>query len=241
MLVKTRGIVLRVTKYGDAQQIVDMMTFSHGRQSFILTISRSARAKIKRQYFQPLAILDFEFDYRAKEQLHHFKEVAIAIPFSSIPFSPLKLCLSTFLAEFICFSTRNEVENEHLFQFLVYSILWLDKADGGYANFHIVFMLQLTLFLGFSPNMDENDGKYFDLQAGNFVSCVPTHSLFLNESDSKLMRVLMRLNYETMHVFRMSRNERNRCVQYIIRYYQLHLPSFPELKSLEVLRDLFEA
>lgn len=240
MLVKTRAIVLRVTKYGDAQQIVDMITFSHGRLSFVLTLSRSSRARVKRQYFQPLTILDLEFDLRAKMQLQRLKDAAIAIPFSSIPFSPLKLCLSAFLAEFICFSTRNEVKNEHLFQFLMYSVLWLDKAEGNYANFHIVFMLQLSLFLGFSPNMDELDGKFFDMQAGNFVSQVPTHSNFLSESDSRMMRVLMRLTYDTMHVFCMTRGDRNRCVQYIIRYYRLHLPNFPELKSLEVLRELFD-
>lgn len=240
MMVKTRAIVLRVTKYGDTQQIVDMITFSHGRLSFILTLPRSSRAKIKRQYFQPLNILDLEFDFRPKVHLQRLKDAAIAIPFSSIPFSPLKLCLSAFLAEFICLSTRNEVENEHLFQFLVYSVLWLDKAEGNYANFHIVFMLQLTLFLGFSPNMDEQDGKFFDMQAGNFVSQVPAHSHFLNESDSRIMRILMRLNYDTMHVFGMTRNDRSHCALYIIRYYQLHLPNFPELKSLEVLRDLFD-
>lgn len=217
-----------------------MMTLSHGRLSFISTFSRSSRAKVKRQYFQPLTILELEFDYREKVQLQRLKEAVIAIPFSSIPFCSLKLCLSTFLAEFICFSTRNEVENEKMFQFLVYSVLWLDKADKEYANFHIVFMLQLSFFLGFSPNLDELDGKFFDMQAGNFVSVVPANSHFLGEEDSKMMKVLMRLNYDTMHVFRMTRNDRNRCVLYIIRYYQLHLPNFPELKSLEVLRDLFD-
>lgn len=240
MLVKTRGVVLRVTKYGDSQQIVDMITYSHGRLSFILSLSRSSRSKVKRQYMQPLSILDLEFDYRPKVQLLRLKEASIAIPFTSIPFSSSKLCISVFLAEFICFSTRNEVENKRLFQFLVYSILWLDKAEKEYANFHIVFMLQLCLFLGFAPNLDKNDGKYFDMEGGNFVSYVPTHSQFLNERDSDIMRILVRLKYDTMHVFRMSRKERNNCVSYIIRYYKLHLPNFPELKSLAVLEDLFD-
>lgn len=49
----------------------------------------------------------------------------------------------------------------------------------------------------------------------------------------------MRMNYETMHLFEMSRTERNRCVEIILNYYRLHLPDMPELKSLEVLRELF--
>ena len=49
----------------------------------------------------------------------------------------------------------------------------------------------------------------------------------------------MRMNYDTMHLFRMSHDERNRCVELILAYYKLHVPNFPELKSLAVLQELF--
>ena len=51
---------------------------------------------------------------------------------------------------------------------------------------------------------------------------------------------LMRMNYETMHLFGMSRAERTRCLTTINDYYSLHLPDFPVLKSLEVLKELFD-
>ena len=44
---------------------------------------------------------------------------------------------------------------------------------------------------------------------------------------------------ETMHLFAMSRAERNRCLTIINDYYRLHLPNFPLLKSLDVLKELF--
>ena len=50
----------------------------------------------------------------------------------------------------------------------------------------------------------------------------------------------MRMNYETMHLFGMSRAERTRCLTTINDYYSLHLPDFPILKSLEVLKELFD-
>ncbi len=37
----------------------------------------------------------------------------------------------------------------------------------------------------------------------------------------------------------MSRQERNRCVEVIISYYRLHMPDFPELKTLPILKELF--
>ena len=50
---------------------------------------------------------------------------------------------------------------------------------------------------------------------------------------------MMRMDYATMHLFRLSRGERNRMVEVIIRYYRIHLPGFPEPRSLAVLRELF--
>lgn len=38
----------------------------------------------------------------------------------------------------------------------------------------------------------------------------------------------------------MSRVERMRCLTVIEQYYRLHLPDFPELKSLDVLKELFD-
>ena len=49
-----------------------------------------------------------------------------------------------------------------------------------------------------------------------------------------------RMNYETMHLFTMNRLERTRCLNIMNEYYRLHLPDFPVLKSLEVLKELFD-
>ena len=46
-----------------------------------------------------------------------------------------------------------------------------------------------------------------------------------------------RLNYSTMHLFRMTRQQRSRCVDVILAYYRLHVPDFPDMKTLEVLRQ----
>jgi DNA repair protein RecO (recombination protein O) len=42
-----------------------------------------------------------------------------------------------------------------------------------------------------------------------------------------------------MHLFRLSHHERNRLLEVAITYYRLHLPNFPDMKSLGVLRELF--
>ena len=104
MLTKTQAIVLHSLKYGETRLIVDMFTRSMGRQSFIVSIPKSTKAKIKKQLFQPLSILEIEFDSRPKVQLQKLADVRLASPFSSIPFHAHKLSISLFLAEFLYYA-----------------------------------------------------------------------------------------------------------------------------------------
>ena len=67
----------------------------------------------------------------------------------------------------------------------------------------------------------------------------PLHPDFLGPDEARKIGLLMRVNYATMHLVKMSRTERNRCVELIVKYYRLHQPDFPELKSLPVLKEVF--
>ena len=66
------------------------------------------------------------------------------------------------------------------------------------------------------------------------------HSDYIAPEEAARLTRLMRMNYETMHLFAMSRMERARCLTIMNEYYRLHLPDFPVLKSLEVLKELFD-
>lgn len=240
MEIKTSAIVLQTIKYGDSQLIVGFFTEKLGRLSFMVRVPKSSKGKMKRQLFQPLMVLNLEFDYRPKSNLQRLRDVLIQIPFSDIPFSPYKLGISMFLAELLSYATRHEQANGALYLFIQDSIEWLDHAKGAIANFHIVFMIQLSFHLGFMPNIESGmSGDYFDLVDGCFAAHVPSHVHYLNKEDSMRLVSLFRLDYKTMHLYTMSRMERNRCVEVILEYYKLHLPGFPEMKSFAVLQELF--
>lgn len=241
MIEKTRAIVLRSIKYGESQLIVDFFTESHGRLSFLTRLPKSGKGKVKRQYFQPLMLLNIEFDYRPQKDLQRLSDIGLSVPLMGIPFSPLKISLSLFLAEFLYYATRAEQHNQALFEFLYHSVLWLDGASGSIANFHIVFLIRLTLFLGVAPNVEiKGRGRYFDLKEGCYVDKVPLHTYYLSTTDSERLLGLLRLRYQTMNLYPMSRSERNHCVEVIVDYYRLHVPGFPEMKSLPILKGLFD-
>ena len=241
MLTKTQAIVLHSLKYGETRLIVDMFTRSQGRQSFIVSIPKSVKGKIKKQLFQPLTLLEIESDLRSKLQLQKLSDVRLASPFSSIPFDPNKLSISLFIAEFLYYALRSEQHNEPLFDYIVNSIQWLDAQTDRFANFHLVFLMRLSRFLGFYPNLEHyQSGDYFDLRESVFLSAPPVHRDFLHPQEAEKIQLMMRMDFPTMHLFRMSHQERNRLLEVSLIYYRLHLPDFPELKSVSVLQELYQ-
>jgi DNA repair protein RecO (recombination protein O) len=191
--------------------------------------------------FMPLAIVEMEVDARPTKSLLAVKEARWGYPFRSLPFHPVKCPLALFLAEFLRHALREGSDSEALYAYIEAAITWLDNAERPVANFHLVFLMKLTRFLGLLPNTEEFvRGCWFDLRAASFVAVRPIHPDVLSPEEAEKMAQLVRMNFETMHLFGMNRVERGRCLEVILMYYRLHLPEFGELKSVEVLKELFD-
>lgn len=239
MLETTRGIVLHSIKYSENSLIVDIFTESRGNVSFLVKIPRSKKHPVNSVLLRPLNILELVFDFRVNQNLQRISEMRVAVPYMTIPYNPLKETLALFLSEFLFYALRNESENAALYLYLQNSLEWLDSRDERFANFHLVFLLRLTLFLGIWPNVEEYRwGNLFDLQGGYFCEVQPPHGSYLEPDEARLLPVLVRMNYHTMHLFRMSRNDRARFLEVLNEYYSIHIPNFPALKSISVLREV---
>lgn len=240
MLQQVRGIVLGVVKYNDTSSIIDMYTREVGYVSFWLPVSRTRKSGIRPVLFQALSLIEVVADLRPNSNIHRIKEARPWYISTSLPYDPFKSAIALFLAEFLGRVLRKEEENLSLFAYLTYSIQWLDSCSVNFANFHLVFLLRLSRFLGLYPNTEcYKTGAYFDLLNGCYVTNLPEHSFFLNQYEAGVLYQLSRLNFRSMHLFTMSHSERNQCLDYILRYYQLHIPGFSDMKSLLVLKDLF--
>jgi len=238
--VKTEAIVLHSFKLGDSRLVVDMFTREAGRLSFVVSVPKTSKGKLKKQYFQPMTLLEVECDVRQRVQLQKLKDARLLSTYTSIPFSPEKLALSLFIAEFLYYALHSEEQNAPLFTYICDAMQWLDIAEKGYANFHLTFLMRMSRFLGFYPNLDDyTDGCVFDLRAATFSLLAPTHRDFLQPDDARRIHTLMRMDFPTMYLYRLNRTDRNRIVDVLLHYYRLHIPQFPELKSLSILQELW--
>jgi DNA repair protein RecO (recombination protein O) len=244
-----RGIVLRTVKYGDTSIIVDLFTESHGRMSFMASTSRAKRSVRNVSFWQPLSMVEFSAELLPNGgKLPRPSDVRTYYNYMDLPFSPVKSTLALFLSEFLSAALREEKENAPLFRYIESSLQWLDLAEApaSVANFHLAFLMHLSRFIGIYPNLDINSQLstvncqlYFDLLAGTYCDHRPSHPHFLQGQEAQNLPTLFRMNYPTMHLFRLSRRERQRILQVLNTYYRLHVPQFPELKSLEVLQEFY--
>ena len=238
MQQKTRGIVLRSHKYGDTGMITTIYTEAFGRMSFIMQGIHGKKSSVKGNLLKQLFLLEMEIDYKPGRELQRVKEIKNLSPFGSIPFGIVKSSLALFLAEILEKVLREEESRPDLFEFLFRSIQVLDLMEDGVNNFHLLFLIQLTRFLGFAPaNNFSASNQFFDMVAGNFVLSSPTHSWFLKNRESEILAQLIGMNYQNLAKFKPDQGLRNIWLDFILEYYGLHLGNKLNLKSLEVLRE----
>ncbi len=219
MQEKARGMVVHTVRYGDSSVIADVYTDKYGMLSFLVKTKRRGRDSVRNLLLCPLAIVEVDFDYREGKSLLRIGDVRLVEAYRSLPYHPVKATIAMFLSEFLLHALRNEEPNQELFAFVVSSMLWLDNRAERFANFPVTFLLRLTRFLGIWPSEEE---------------VVP----ILHDGERQAVKHLLRMNYGTMHLFHFTRGERSRLMQVVNDYYRLHVPSFPELKSVAVLREV---
>lgn len=240
MQERIRGIVLRTVKYGDSGLIVDMFTEQYGRKSFATKVVKGRRTASNSALWTPLSMVEFETTIRPNGKLPRPKDVGIYYNNVGLMFNPVKSTIALFLSEFLYHALKSETDNAPLYAYLEHSIRWLDASERTFANFHLVFLMRLTRFLGIYPNLDDcTPLSYFDLRAGGYKKSHPYHPDFLPPAEACLLPRLFRMNYDTMHLFAFSRTQRWHILSQLTHYYRLHIPGFPELKSLDVLHDVF--
>lgn len=239
MLVKTKAIVLHTIKYSDSSLIGHCYTQTLGKQSFILKgILTAKRGTIRKSQFQVLTQLEILFDYKNNGNLQFLKEVKVIHPYQTIPNRIEKNTMAQFLAEILKNVILEEEANPSLYVFLETALHWLDSNDE-ISDFHLIFLINLTKYLGIFPNNEPQDALYFNLEAGCFEALLPREQ-YIDGDQIPVFRELLGMNFGDILSFKLNRMKRRELLETLIRYFELHLLGFSKPKSLQILNEIFD-
>lgn len=241
MIHKLKAIVLHSIKYKENSSIVYLYTDGFGRQTYLINGLRSGKSKAKASFFHPLFLLDIEAYHNPKSDIQRLKEFQLSVPLQNMPFTLTKSSLALFISELLYKVVREEDSNTELFDFLYHSILMLDELDEGIANFHLHFLAQLSKYLGFYPNITkQEDAAYFDIKTGEFCILRPRHPLFFSTENTQLLSKLMNLPVSQLSQLEMNRYQRFSFLNSMMEFYGFHFENLSQLRSLQVLNEVFE-
>ena len=209
-------IVLHTTRFGENSIVVHTLSKEYGRRSFLV---RGADRKSVMTLLQPLAILEADVTESTKSSLYTARTLTTRYPLLGIRNSIYKNTMTMFMSEALYRIVKDGTKEDGLFEWCVKDILLLDALQSDFSNFHIRFLLELCIALGFSP--ETSDIMPFTREHSHLVE------RFLKEGFADSMMIPL------------SGNIRNEIAEGILRYIEYHVESGVNIASLRVLRELY--
>lgn len=213
-----------------------------GRISFLTPAGAGREATRRRALTMPLGSFECVGDIRAGRDIYTMKELRATSVFHDIRSNPVKGAIALFIAEVLSVVLRENQEDLVLFTFLNYAIKRLNDTDSSKAsNFHICFLYKLGRYIGIEPDVSTyREGRIFDMLDGTFRTTAPLHNNYLKREAATVVAALSRMTFDNMHHFRFTRGERHDLLDNILRYYTIHYATLSSLRSIDVLRALFD-
>ena len=215
MTTSTELIVLHTTKFGENSIVVHTLSRDYGRRSFLV---RGAGKKVM-SLLLPLNILEAEITESTKSTLYTARNLTSRHPLVGIRNNIYKNTMTMFLSEVIYRTIKEGAQEHGLFEWCRGQILLLSAMESDFSNYHIRFLLELSVALGFSPETSD----LMPFVEENYT----TVSQFMTASFAESMLIPL------------SGQVRNKICEDVLRYIEYHSESTLTINSLKVLRELF--
>ena len=240
MLQKTRAIILHAVRYGDSSLIVQSYTEQLGRTSFLLKGARKSKKSNRAVMFQPLYVLDLDIYYRDSREMHWIREASFAGGVPGGRQDVMKSAQAIFMSEVLLKTIREEERNPDLFGFLQQSIQFFDRVVPASPSFHLLFLFQLSKYLGFYPrNNYLTNGHFFNAGKGSFSTTPESLDLELEKTLGEQWHSLFSCDYNSVDQLFSNHDQRNLFLDSLLHFYRCHHPSIKDLNSIDVLRTIF--
>jgi len=238
MLVSTKAIVLSKLRYKDHDLIVRCYTEKFGVRSYLLkNIFKTKKGKFKPAYFQLLTVLEIQAEHRDRRSLQYLMDIKLHCNYKSLHTNVIKSAIVMFLSEVLTNILKEEEENQALYNFLETSLIWFDENKTN-TNFHLIFLIELTKYLGFYPESSLREAPYFNLEGGRFQHN-KTNLYCISGNNLVFLKQLLGIKFDVYNSLDINSKQKREFLDMILLYFKLHLDGFKTPKSVTVLNQVF--
>lgn len=246
MTHKTKGIVLKIIKYGETSLVVTIFTELFGVQTYMVNgVRTSKKTGAKAGLYQPAAILEMEVYHNELKGMQRIKESNWAMIYQNILSDVIKNSIALYMVELMYKSLKQPEQNAALFYFCEDVFTRLDTARNNIAaNIPLYFALHLPFFFGFKISEPlscklAKEHFYLDLIEGNFMHEQPVHPHFLEGENAMATSELLKvMQLGELDVIKLNGEKRRELLLRYQEYYALHIQDFGKMKTLSVLHEI---
>jgi DNA repair protein RecO (recombination protein O) len=231
MNYESRAIALLNHKYGEGAVIAKVFTEEYGLKSFSVKRNKSKKSKNKILLLDKMNLLTINAKNNSKKEIQYLSEINLAYAYQNT--SLKNKLIRLFIAEVLSKALIDSERNINLFQFIWNTNTQIDNLENVNNNFCIIFLIQLSEFLGISPSTENIDLPYFNLNSGNFTNIKnKNEEIIKGEVVNYFKRLIIKENVIIPY------QSRQELIKIIFRYYSIHHINLSNIKSYEVIESL---
>ncbi|CAG5085753.1 DNA repair protein RecO [Parvicella tangerina] len=229
------GIYLGHLNYSETSVIARFYTQEYGKRSFLLKGVKGKKSKTA-GLLQALNELQVTCNFRPERELNTAFTIESNHTLHQVHNDFRKSTIAVFLAEILNKSIIEEEPNRPLYLFLTHRLTELNHETFD-ANFHLKFLLELSLFLGFYPRLSVHaSDQVFNLEEGLFEHEQFHSPLSLDKETSQLLKSLI----QDGKLPKVTNEDRARLLDGLVSYYEVQLHLKPNsFQAHQVLKTVF--
>jgi len=160
--------------------------------------------------------------HREHANIERIKEVACLHPYTSLTTDILKSSIALFINEVLNKTVKEQSHTGAIFDFIKESLITLDVMSQNFENFHLLFLVKLSRFLGFGvQNINEIIGGKMS-----------------TPQEEEALASLLRASFTD--ILSIQNNVRRGVLDLLLKFYQEHIETMGELKSLAILKEVLQ-
>ncbi len=246
MLISTSAIVLKTIPYGDTSVIARMFTEDQGK----VTILAKGAWRPKNNagaLLEPMNHIHLQYYHKNSREIQVLKDGGFTQQFSNLRKELSKVIVGLTIVEMMDKSTLDNNPFP-----ILYRLGWrvLEKLNDEKQNIWLVFVFflyQLSLRLGFLPNIKKCSKCNADLISGCFdnytgelicVNCSTQSKISLDENSLSALQKLEGLHLDDLQTLSINMQGITNSIQFLDLFISFHLEGLKKLRSMTMLKQI---
>lgn len=233
-----KAVILKTQSYSDTRRIIHVYSLEKG---YLSLMSPSFLFKRKNNPIHLMQVSEIEYSGNERSRFQQLNTISPLLNLPALYFDVVKMNILLLWGEVLDLLLKNEGKNEALFEFVVSSVEYLNSATQGVGNFNLLFLYRLAGLIGYRIHSESwQEGYVFSIQDGGFHPADDGTARISGPNTATAIHKLCTCPVHEAKDIPLNQSARNTLLDIIFLFYTTHLGIDFNIKSIQVIREIFQ-